>query len=133
MGKKIKPILEEAMKKLGLLVMVGLVLCIWSFNSEAASFRIGVAVPLTGTFGKDGALVKDAYTFWAETINAKGGIVSKGQKFPVEFIFYDDQSDPQMSAKLVEKLVKEDKVDLILGGFGSSQVMAASAASERLM
>ena len=56
----------------------------------------------------------------------------KDKKFPVEFVFYDDQSDPQLSAKLVEKLVKEDKVDLLLGGFGSSQVMAASAASERL-
>lgn len=120
------------MKKIALLVMIGLVCCLWSIESQAASFRIGVAVPLTGTFGKDGALVKDAYTFWAETINAKGGIASKGQKFPVELIFYDDQSDPQMSAKLVEKLVKEDKVDLILGGFGSSQVMAASAVSERL-
>jgi branched-chain amino acid transport system substrate-binding protein len=120
------------MKKSALLVMIGLVVCLWFVNSEAASFRIGVAVPLTGTFGNDGKLVKDAYTFWAETINAKGGIVSKGQKYPVELIFYDDQSDPQMSAKLVEKLVKEDKVDLILGGFGSSQVMAASAVSERL-
>ncbi len=99
---------------------------------QAASFRIGVAVPLSGTFGKDGAQVKDAYTYWAEVVNAKGGIAVKGKKFPVELVFYDDQSDPQLSAKLVEKLVKEDKVDLLLGGFGSSQVMAASAASERL-
>jgi branched-chain amino acid transport system substrate-binding protein len=103
----------------------------WFSAGQAASFRIGVAVPLTGTFGKDGALVKDAYTFWAEAVNAKGGMKVQGQHFPVELVFYDDQSDPQLSAKLVEKLVKDDKVDLLLGGFGSSQVMAASAVSER--
>lgn len=113
-------------------LVLGFILGLCTMNAQAATFRIGVAVPLTGTFGKDGALVKDAYIFWSETINAKGGISSKGQKFPVELLFYDDQSDPQLSAKLVEKLVKDDKVDLLLGGFGSSQVMAASAVSERL-
>ena len=46
--------------------------------AQAASFRIGVAVPLTGTFGKDGAQVKDAYTYWAEVMNAKGGIAGQG-------------------------------------------------------
>ncbi len=124
------------MKKRGGLVLgllIGLAFMMTGAGmAQAASFRIGVAVPLTGTFGKDGALVKDAYTYWAEVVNAKGGLAVKDKKFPVEFVFYDDQSDPQLSAKLVEKLVKEDKVDLLLGGFGSSQVMAASAASERL-
>ena len=43
-------------------------------------FRIGYAVPLTGTFGRDGNLVKDAYAFWADLVNAKGGIDVKGKK-----------------------------------------------------
>ncbi len=94
-------------------------------------YRIGFTVPLTGAFGKDGALVKDAYLFWQETINAQGGIEVKKKRYPVETIYYDDKSEPQSSAKLVEKLITEDKVDLILGGFGSSQVIAASAVSEK--
>ncbi|RJX34840.1 MAG: branched-chain amino acid ABC transporter substrate-binding protein [Desulfarculus sp.] len=94
----------------------------------AQEFTFGCAVPLSGLFGKDGQLVRDAYTFWMETINARGGIAGK---YKVRIIFYDDQSDPQTSAKLVERLVTQDKVDLLLGGFGSSQVMAASAAAER--
>lgn len=96
------------------------------------SFRFGFAVPLTGVFGKDGALVRDAYEFWAETVNGRGGIEVKGKKFRVELVFFDDQSDPPTSAKLVEKLITENRVDLILGGFGSSQVIAASAVSEKL-
>ena len=94
-------------------------------------YRIGFTVPLTGAFGKDGSLVKDAYLFWQETINAQGGIEVKKKRYPVELIYYDDKSEPQSSAKLVEKLITEDKVDLLLGGFGSSQVIAASAVSEK--
>ena len=89
--------------------------------------RSGVVAPLTGIFGKDGNLVKDAYQLWAETVNAKGGI----NGHPVELVFYDDKSDPPTSAKLTEKLIINDKVDLLLGGFGSSLVFAASAVAEK--
>ena len=101
-----------------------------AFGAERP-FRIGFAVPLTGAFGKDGGLVKDAYVFWKETVNARGGIEVKGKRYPIKLIFYDDKSEPQTSAKLVEKLITEDRVDLLLGGFGSSQVIAASAVSEK--
>ncbi len=94
-------------------------------------FRIGFVVPLTGVNGKDGSLVRDAYFFWKERINGQGGIEVKSKRYPVELVFYDDKSEPQTSAKLVEKLITEDQVDLILGGFGSSQVIAASAVSEK--
>ena len=98
---------------------------------QAVKFRIGCALPLTGVFGRDGNLVKDAYTFWAETINAKGGITVKGKKYPVELLFFDDKSDKAEAAKLVERLATIEKADLILGGFGSDSVFAASAISEK--
>ena len=90
-------------------------------------FRIGVALPLTGIFGKAGSLVKDAYSLWMETVNAQGGI----NGHPVKLVFYDDKSNPPTSAKLIEKLVINDKVDLLLGGYGSSLVFAASAMAEK--
>ncbi|MCX5906518.1 MAG: amino acid ABC transporter substrate-binding protein, partial [Deltaproteobacteria bacterium] len=93
--------------------------------------RVGFSVPLTGVFGKDGALVRDAYIFWKETINALGGMEIAGKRYPVELTFYDDKSDPPSAAKLTEKLITEDKIDLLLGGFGSSQVIASSAVSEK--
>ncbi|MEJ2718793.1 MAG: ABC transporter substrate-binding protein, partial [Deltaproteobacteria bacterium] len=95
--------------------------------NAAEPFRIGVSVPLTGIFGKAGNLVKDAYTLWMEKVNAKGGI----NGHPVKLIFYDDKSSPPTSAKLVEKLIVSDKVDLLLGGYGSSLVFAGSAVAEK--
>jgi len=45
----------------------------------------------------------------------KGGIEVGGKKIKVTVIYYDDQSDPQVSAKLTEKLITEEKVQFLLG------------------
>jgi branched-chain amino acid transport system substrate-binding protein len=100
-------------------------------GAQQAKFRIGCELPLTGVFGKDGNLVKDAYTFWAETINATGGMNVQGKKYPVELFFFDDKSDKAESAKLVERMATVEKMDLILGGFGSDSVFAATPISEK--
>jgi branched-chain amino acid transport system substrate-binding protein len=105
----------------------------WTYGIASAQqkFRIGYADPLTGTFGRDGSLVKDAYNFWAELVNAKGGIGVRGKKYPVELAVIDDKSNAAENAKFTEKLITEDKVDLILGGFGSDSVFAGSAVAEK--
>jgi branched-chain amino acid transport system substrate-binding protein len=121
------------MQKLCLGVMIA---CLVIFLASGISlaqqkFRIGYADPLTGTFGRDGNLVKDAYNFWGDLVNAKGGIEVKGKKYPVELIVIDDKSIAAENAKFTEKLITEDKVDLILGGFGSDSVFAGSAVAEK--
>lgn len=119
------------LRKSSLALVILICLCLFLVGTiqakDAQPFRVGVATSLTGVFGKDGSLVKDAYTLWMETVNAKGGI----NGHPVEIIFYDDKSEPPTSAKLIDQLVVNDKVDLLLGGFGSSQVFAQSAVAEK--
>jgi branched-chain amino acid transport system substrate-binding protein len=114
-------------------IIVTLILASWAHGSAPAQarFRIGYAVPLTGTFGRDGNLVKDAYAFWKDLVNAKGGIQVKGRRYPVELIFLDDKSMAAENAKLTERLITKDRVDLILGGFGSDSVFAGSAVAEK--
>ena len=121
------------MKKagLGIIILVLTILIGPTMGYAQEKFRIGCADPLTGTFGRDGNLVKDAYTFWAELVNSKGGIEVKGKKYPVELIFIDDKSNAAENAKFTEKLITDDKVDLILGGFGSDSVFAGSAVGEK--
>ncbi len=108
-------------------------LIVWTYDIALGEqkFRIGYADPLTGTFGRDGNLVKDAYNFWAELVNSKGGIEVKGKKYRVELTVIDDRSMAAENAKFTEKLITEDKVDLILGGFGSDSVFAGSAVAEK--
>jgi branched-chain amino acid transport system substrate-binding protein len=116
---------------LGIILACFAVLLVSGISSAQQKFRIGYSVPLTGTFGRDGNLVKDAYTFWADLVNARGGIEVKGKKYPVDLSFIDDKSIAAENAKLTERLITEDKVDLVLGGFGSDSVFAGSAVAEK--
>jgi len=100
-------------------------------RAQAKEFRIGIALSLSGIFSRDAALTKEAYDFWAETVNRQGGIKVKGTGYPVRLIYYDDESSPVKSAQLIERLATADRVDLILGGFGSSIVFAATAVAEK--
>ncbi|HEV8640618.1 MAG TPA: amino acid ABC transporter substrate-binding protein [Methylomirabilota bacterium] len=100
-------------------------------DAQPKEFRVGVALSLSGIFSRDAALFKETYDLWAETVNRAGGIKVKGTGYPVRITYYDDESSPQKSAQLVERLAASDKVDLILGGFGSSIVFAASAVTEK--
>lgn len=48
-------------------------------------------------------------------INAKGGINVGGKMMKFKLVYEDDQSTAEGGAAAVEKLIKVDKVDLILG------------------
>jgi branched-chain amino acid transport system substrate-binding protein len=88
---------------------------------------IGAVVSTTGSNGKAGQYQSEAYTLWEEQVNARGGLLGR----PVRLTILDDASDPTDGAKLYEKLIAEDKVDLVLGPYATSATMAASTIAER--
>jgi len=100
-------------------------------HAQQKEFKVGVALSLSGIFSRDAALFKEVYDLWAETVNKAGGIKVKGTGYPVRITYYDDESSPQKSAQLIERLATSDKVDLILAGFGSSIAFAATAVAEK--
>jgi branched-chain amino acid transport system substrate-binding protein len=100
-------------------------------HAQAREYKVGVALSLSGIFSRDAALFKEVYDLWAETVNKAGGIKVKGAGYPVRLIYYDDESSPQKSAQLIERLATADRVDLILAGFGSSIAFAATAVAEK--
>ena len=93
--------------------------------------RFGASLSLTGKMATEGRLVKDGYDFYVKHINALGGIPIKGKKYKVEIVYYDDESDPKTAAKLVEKLIVEDKIKFLLGPYSSSCTFPASSIAEK--
>ena len=96
-------------KQWGLKSTVGLALALalsTSAIAQQASYKFGLAMPLTGgqaTYGND--QVKAAE--WAvEEINKKGGI--NGKK--LEMIVLDTQADPQVGIQAVNRMISVDKV-----------------------
>src|SRR5262245_61747048 len=130
---------SRGVRWLALLLVVGWVVTVpgGSFiaspaaEGQAKEFKVGVAISLSGIFSRDAALLKEVYDLWADTVNRAGGIKIKGTGYSVRITYYDDESSPQKNAQLVERLATSDKVDLMLGAFGSSVVFAASAVAEK--
>ena len=97
----------------------------------AETVRIGAAISLTGKAAREGSFVRKGYDTWVEWVNARGGINVGGKPYKVEMIYYDDKGEATTSAKLTEKLITEDKVNLILGPYSSGITAATSAIAEK--
>lgn len=104
----------------------------WGAVAHAAdTIRIGAAVSQSGTFAREGELLRDGYDLWKEKVNAAGGLKVGGRTYRVEVVYYDDESQAQTSAKLTEKLITEDKVQFLFGPYSSGIANATAAISER--
>lgn len=93
--------------------------------------RFGASLSLTGRMATEGRRVKDGYDFYVNHVNARGGIPVKGKNYKVEIVYYDDESDPKTAARLVEKLIVEDKIRFLLGPYSSSATFPASSVAEK--
>lgn len=84
--------------------------------------KVGVILPLTGKHAKFGEIEKQSFEMASEEINAKGGVNGR----PVEFLIEDTQGKPDVGRSAVEKLITQDKVVMIGGGYSSSVTYAAA-------
>ena len=97
------------------------------------TIKIGATVSVTGMFAASVSKQGDMYNAWAQMLNEKyGGIYVEeyGRHLPVEFIWYDDKSDPPTVGKFYTKLITEDKVDMLMGPFTSVNAIPASTLAE---
>jgi branched-chain amino acid transport system substrate-binding protein len=83
--------------------------------------KIGFGMALSGPLAANGKQALLAMKIWEEETNAKGGLL--GRK--VKLVFYDDQSSPATVPGIYTKLIDVDKVDLVLGGYATNQVVPA--------
>lgn len=95
--------------------------------AQQAPLQIGASLSLSGALAQSGEMMKRGYGLWEKDVNARGGLLGR----QVKLVLYDDQSDSGTSARLYEKLITEDKVDLLLGPYGSAAAFAASAVTEK--
>ncbi len=91
----------------------------------------GAPVGLTGSLAKESKLTQQGYELWKEAVNANGGIKVGGKSYMVDIKYYDDQSKQDLSAQLAEKLINEDKVNFLLGPYGTSSTQTMSAIAEK--
>lgn len=90
----------------------------------ANPLRIGFSISITGPTSPAGKQVLAGLEIWREDTNAKGGLFGR----PVEFVYYDDQGSPANAPGVYAKLMSVDKVDLLIGPYGTNVIAAAMPA-----
>lgn len=96
-----------------------------------APIVIGGTLPLSGPFAGEASAFQKLAEAWAEMVNQAGGVKVGDQNRPLKFITYDDASDQARAVQLYEKLVTEDKADLLIGPYSSPMTFAATTVAEK--
>jgi branched-chain amino acid transport system substrate-binding protein len=91
-----------------------------SAMAQDNSFKIGLILPMTGPFASTGKQIDAAVRLYM----AQNGTSVAGKK--VEIILKDDTSAPDVTKRLAQELVVNDKVN-VLAGFGLTPLALATA------
>ena len=86
------------------------------------TIHLGAALPLTGADSTPGKFVKDAYELYIKQVNDAGGLAVGSKKVKIDLKIEDNKSDAATSGQLYEKLITQDNVDLLLGGYNTTTV-----------
>lgn len=86
---------------------------------EQDTIKIGCILSLSGLLGPKGADRLDAAKLAIEEINSNGGVMGK----PLELLVRDDKTNPQTSRKELQKLLKSNDIQVVLGGMSSDAAM----------
>ena len=96
-------------------------------SAAQQSIRIGASTAISGRDEVQGGYVREGYLLCQKDVNEKGGVLGR----PLEFVIRDDGSDPKAAAGLYEKLITEDKVDAVMGPYGSAMTDAVADVTEK--
>ncbi len=93
---------------------------------------IGLSLSLSGSYALTGQQGLWGMLAAVKYINdIEGGINLCGKKVKIELKYYDDQSSKDLVPSLYERLITVDKVDILLGPYGSPLTLAAAPVAER--
>jgi len=103
-----------------------------SYAETPKEILVGGTISVTGPLSKIVGPFKKLANSWQELINEQGGIWVRdyNKRLPIRMITYDDKSDQATSLKYYERLVTVDKVNLLIGPFGSHNSFPAATVAE---
>jgi len=106
---------KTSYKFLGVLIC-SLLLSLVSSFAYSQTIKVGILLPLTGKLAKFGEIEKRSFLLALEDINQAGG--AQGRE--IELVFADTKGDPEVGRKAAEKLILQEKVICLGGGYSSS-------------
>jgi len=94
-----------------------------SVLAQAAPIKVGLMLPATGTFAALGDAIEKGFKLHVQEQGGKLG----GRE--VQYFKVDDESDPAKATDNVNKLIKRDQVDVLVGSVHSGVALAMARAA----
>ncbi|HEY8707851.1 MAG TPA: ABC transporter substrate-binding protein [Burkholderiaceae bacterium] len=101
-------------------------LALCSFGAQAqgsAPIKIGLMLPYTGTYAALGNMIENGFKLYVQEHDGKLG----GRE--IQYFKVDDESDPSKATDNVNKLIKRDHVDVLVGTVHSGVALAMAKAA----
>ena len=89
-----------------------------TIHAQSTKLKVGLMLPATGTFAALGTAIENGFKLY---VSEQGGKIAGRE---IEFVKVDDESDPSKATDNVNKLVKRDNVDVLVGTVHSGVAMA---------
>jgi branched-chain amino acid transport system substrate-binding protein len=90
-------------------------------TTTSVPIRIGYCLSLTGPLAGNSRSAQLAHEIWRDDVNSRCGLLGR----PVEFVCYDDHADASRVPGIYRRLMDEDQVDLVIGGYGTNSLLPA--------
>ena len=94
-------------------------------EEKAQTIKIGFNLPLTGDIPEVGEGSKNAAEMYLKDINDAGGLEVGGVKYPLEFVYMDNESKAESATNVALKLIDQEDVIAIIGPNSSKQAVPA--------
>jgi branched-chain amino acid transport system substrate-binding protein len=108
------------------LVAAGLIMAAQGAAAQD-TLKIGASLPITGGLAINGAKHQEGYELCVDLINQAGGLLGK----QLELVISDNQSVNETAQAQFERLINEDKVDILLGTFSSRITFPTTSIAEQ--
>ncbi|NRF70620.1 ABC transporter substrate-binding protein [Aquincola sp. S2] len=89
----------------------------------APKLKVGLMLPYSGTFAALGTAIENGFRLHVEELGGKLG----GRE--IEYVKVDDESDPAKAADHVQRLIRRDQVDVLVGSVHSGVALAMAKAA----
>ena len=89
-------------------------------SGDSDTFKVGMLAPMTGFVSAIGTDMKQGWDLYWEENGTKAG------KFTVDTVLEDDASSTETALTKANRLVKEDKVDVVVGPVLANQALAVA-------
>ncbi|MEO8136788.1 MAG: ABC transporter substrate-binding protein, partial [Betaproteobacteria bacterium] len=89
-----------------------------SYAQTASKLKVGLMLPYSGTYAALGTAIENGFRLYVAEQGGKLG----GRE--IEYVKVDDESEPAKATDNVNKLIKRDNVDVLVGTVHSGVAMA---------